>query len=479
MRRLLVPVALAAALVAAGRAAGAIRTFPGCGATLADCLTAAPNGATIRLRTNQLIPVPDFLNVTKALKLEPAKGFHPKIGRTGPTIAILSFSPATGGMSIRRITLRQVSVMIVYDPGTHRTVFEGNTVRLNSGFDGDSALSVSYGLDGRGPITIRGNDISSSGTGLNVSSGGGKVVISGNVLTSPRVGDSQTGLILQAARRTVEAVIASNVIHHVSDCDCGLSNGMTVSTGMDATLNAWIANNTVANIGNDPGGLFKGILVRPPAGPAGHANVRLFNNVVSGVNTGISLESGPGLDVSGNRNDVFASAHPVDLGSHHIGTTLHKNPRFKNANGPNYRLKRSSALANAAESCVPGVALPRGDAAGRFRYFGPGLDLGAYERGSATKGSAKGVSRTGTNAGNRLVGTRGRDVLCGLGGNDRLLGRGAGDFLFGGPGRDLAFGGPGNDRIDVRDGVAGNDRADGGPGQNVCVSDAGDRRLGC
>ena len=46
-------------------------------------------------------------------------------------------------------------------------------------------------------------------------------------------------------------------------------------------------------------------------------------------------------------------------------------------------------------------------------------------------------------------------------------------------GRDRVFGGAGNDRIDLRDGVRGNDDGDGGPGEDVCMKDAHDRRTSC
>ncbi len=172
-------------------------------------------------------------------------------------------------------------------------------------------------------------------------------------------------------------------------------------------------------------------------------NARVYNNVVAHANTGIYIDSGPRLVTSGGRNNVFATTIRAVLNGHSIGPILHKDPRFVNTNGPNYRLKASSQLANAAESCVPGLVLPRGDAGRRFRYFGAGLDIGAFERGSTIPGTAKGVSKTGTNARNKLKGGTGRDVLCGLGGNDTLLGLGGNDFLFGGLGADKAFGGAG------------------------------------
>ncbi len=472
---------LATVLVPAGNASAVVRTYPGCGATLADCMNAAPAGATIRLRTNALVPIPDSLMLMKALNLEAAKGYKPKIGKTGLPLARLSFHPSDGfrGVSIRGITFRQVSVEVSYFTGKHRTVISGNTVRLNSGFNNDDAFSVSYGTVAFGPISILNNDISSSGNGLRVNAQDGAVTIAGNTLTSPRVGDSETGLLFTAAIEHVTAVVANNVVHHVADCDCGAANGLNFFTSDLATLDLWLVNNTISNIGDSPTGSFSGLSIRAPSGTPGHANVRLYNNVVAHVNTGIHLFSGATLVSSGGRNNVFATTTRAVLNGRSIGPILHKDPRFKNANGPNYRLKDSSPLANRAESCVPGVALPRADAGGRFRYFGAGLDIGAFERGSTISGSAKGVSKTGTNARNRLKGGNGRDVLCGLGGNDTLLGLAGNDFLFGGLGKDKAFGGAGNDRIDLRDGKKGNDSGDGGPGQDVCMKDARDARTSC
>jgi Ca2+-binding RTX toxin-like protein len=222
------------------------------------------------------------------------------------------------------------------------------------------------------------------------------------------------------------------------------------------------------------------MLVRSPSSPDAFVTARVYNNVVADVfDLGILLEAGPRLAVLGDRNNIVTVPGGNDFGSYPMGTTLDKEPRFKSQGSGNYRLSPASRLANAAASCPLGGVLPRGDAGGRFRYFGPALDLGAYERGSTARGSARSVSRTGSNAPNLLVGTRGRDVLCGLAGNDRLVGRGGPDFLIGGLGRDRVLGGSGNDRIDLRDGVSGNDRGDGGPGQDVCMRDAGDRRTSC
>ncbi len=214
---------LVAVLVPAGNASAVVRTYPGCGATLADCMNAAPAGATIRLRTNALVPIPDSLNVMKALNLEAAKGFKPKIGKTGLPLARLNFSVTDGfrGVSIRGITFRQTTVGVTYSSGKHKTVFSGNTVRLASEHNNEDAFSVSHGTAGFGPISIVGNDISSSGNGLRVYAQKSTVTIAGNTLTSPRNGFSETGLLFTAAIDHVTAVVANNVVHHVGDCNCG------------------------------------------------------------------------------------------------------------------------------------------------------------------------------------------------------------------------------------------------------------------
>jgi hypothetical protein len=96
---------------------------------------------------------------------------------------------------------------------------------------------------------------------------------------------------------------------------------------------------------------------------------------------------------------------------------------------------------------------------------------------------------TGTERADVLKGTRGDDVICGLGGDDRILGGAGGDdLLLGGEGRDRLVGGGGadilrgeggNDILDARDGIWGNDTADGGEGLDGCSVDRGDVLVSC
>jgi Ca2+-binding RTX toxin-like protein len=113
---------------------------------------------------------------------------------------------------------------------------------------------------------------------------------------------------------------------------------------------------------------------------------------------------------------------------------------------------------------------------------------------------------TGTSDADDLLGTAGDDVICAKGGNDAVEGRGGNDRLVGGGGEDVLRGGFGNDRLyggdgrdaltggkgedrhygqgardelDARDGVEGNDLADGGAGTDTCKTDPEDEKLSC
>ncbi len=481
IRRFIVVAIAVFALLPAAPGSAAIRTYPGCGATLAACITAAPAGTTIRLRTNALIPIPDALTIPKALNFEAAKGFKPRIGRTG-AVAKMSFAvpDSTRGVSIRGIIFRQVEILIAYSTGTHKTTFSGNTMRVNTGALGDGAFFAFYMLPSKGAAIVRGNDISSSGTGLGVAGGTRSIEVVGNTVTAPSLATSQMGVyVAVSGSGNAHATLANNVVHHVSGCGCPTNSAVIVGATDQAKLSVGILNNTVANTGVSPSGTSIAILVSNPTAPA-KIDARVYNNVVANIfGYGLAVLNDPDTTAVGDRNNTTGISITNVINGYPMGTTLHRDPKFKKPSAGDYRLKPASKLANAGASCVAGYPLARSDAAGRFRFFGPGVDIGAFERGSTAAGSVKGASKTGTNGKNTLNGTSGRDVLCGLGGNDRLVGKSGNDFLFGGLGADKAFGGDGNDRIDLRDGKKGNDSGDGGPGQDVCLRDANDRRTSC
>jgi uncharacterized repeat protein (TIGR01451 family)/CSLREA domain-containing protein len=122
--------------------------------------------------------------------------------------------------------------------------------------------------------------------------------------------------------------------------------------------------------------------------------------------------------------------------------------------------------------------------------------------------NADGCNVVGTSGDDFLPGTAGNDTICGYGGNDTLLGKKGNDVLYGGDGsdalkgaggndtlygeggNDTAIGGPGSDHVfgdvgadmlKIKDGIGGNDSADGGidADVDVCKKDSGDTVTNC
>ncbi len=479
MRRILLIAAAFACLAPAGQASAAVRTFPGCKgkATLAACINSAPAGTTIRLRTNALIPIPNMFEIHKGLNLVAAKGFHPKIGRTGAATKLFFLPPAKGNVTITGIAFRQVGVVLAFETGrNHRVTLERNVVTVDTGSNGDEGFGSYTNNGARASFVIRNNTVSASGTSIDLSVQGGPVTVVGNRVTTPVGEDSQTGIAVTAiGSGTVKAMIASNLIHHVTGCNCGHAAALDADARDTATLDVRILNNTIDELLVPPLDQAFGIAIQEPDAAA-KINARIYNNSVTNTHaTGILIDAGPpAVTVTGDHNNSFGNLQD-ELGTFSLGTMLAVDPLFISG----YQLAATSPLKDAGETCIAGLPLPRADARNRFRVAGAAVDIGAYERGSTAKGSVKGVSKSGTNGANNLVGTSGRDVLCGLGGKDLLAGLGGGDFLFGGLGPDKAFGGAGSDRLDLRDGVAGNDWAYGEAGSDVCLADAGDHKVSC
>ncbi|MDP9341632.1 MAG: hypothetical protein M3Q23_05915 [Actinomycetota bacterium] len=102
-------------------------------------------------------------------------------------------------------------------------------------------------------------------------------------------------------------------------------------------------------------------------------------------------------------------------------------------------------------------------------------------------GTGGGDTLSGLGGDDQLTGTAGDDVVSGGDGNDRMNGAEGDDHLMGDAGNDrmaggaadVAEGGDGNDRLGVKDGVHGNDSADGGSGTDTCVVDSGDNVVSC
>ena len=192
------------------------------------------------------------------------------------------------------------------------------------------------------------------------------------------------------------------------------------------------------------------------------------------------------MKVVGDQNDEYHV--PGNAFDHPVGPLSACKAWLCRPSGEGLQAEPTSALVNAGQTCIDITSLPRGDAARKFRVAGRAVDVGAYERGSTISGSVPGFNISGADFADVITGSSGRDIICGLGEADTLKGDGGPDLVFGGDGTDHlwgdggpdhVFGGLGADRVNVRDGVHGNDTAVGGAGQDTCLSDPGDKRIGC
>jgi Ca2+-binding RTX toxin-like protein len=492
---------LLAGLVFSAPAEAATFVFPGCGPTLQKCVNAAPAGSTIKLRTDQLIPIANTLTIDKGLRIVAAPGYDPRLGSTGTPVFINStLSGSTPPLVFRGIHFEQVSTEVDLDSGSdHKVVFEDNVMSDDTGSNGDRAIGVFYGGSSRGSLVVKNNRISSSGDGVVVEVQGGPMVITGNRVTSPVPTDSEQG-INAAARGAglVRAIVANNLVHDVSQCFCGNPTGMYFGMYGPGTLDMDVLNNTVVRAGENVSGgnTAVGMEFASPADPAGHFRAHLYNNLVTDSWNGIVVYPSGRSTIDGNLNDTY-NVDSDQLNGEDIGTLLHFAPRYVDQSHNDFKIRSHSKLRDAGQTCIASTPIPRSDAARRFRVHGGGVDIGSFEFGSNLPGQVKGVSRSGSDSPDAIKGTAGVDVLCGVGGNDaiqagggrdfvsggaasdQLFGGGGADRLYGDLGKDHVFGEDGGDYLNVKDGVVGNDSADGGLGSDTCKTDQNDTRISC
>jgi Ca2+-binding RTX toxin-like protein len=113
-------------------------------------------------------------------------------------------------------------------------------------------------------------------------------------------------------------------------------------------------------------------------------------------------------------------------------------------------------------------------------FGGPGTDKLYGQGGQDRLFGMTGDDYANGGFGNDLIrGNQGNDRLVGATGNDTVIGSEHNDTMFGGPGRDRLFGQEGRDILIIRDGVRGNDSANGGPGPDRCAADPRDRVVNC
>jgi Ca2+-binding RTX toxin-like protein len=297
--------------------------------------------------------------------------------------------------------------------------------------------------------------------------------------------EQATGAIVVSGQ-SGDALVADNLVDHVSGCNCG--NTVGISIGASGLMEARVLNNTVDSQHVPSEYSTEGIRI----GPGLLAIVS--NNTVTHGSTGIVIH--PAASATGSNNNTYDMVEQDELGNQPV-EIFHRAPKFVDPSSRDYALKGKSPLVDAGEACIADTPLPRSDLSKHFRLAGRTVDVGALERGSKRSGSVAGVSKSGSTLADDLRGTRGVDVLCGLsaadtlkglggndfifgdGGNDILSGGGGGDLVTAGPGSDNGDGGKGPDRMYFRDGKRHNDSLSGGIGRDLCVADKGDIKSAC
>ena len=473
-------VALALAVAALGStsrpvvAGGPIaHNYPGCGATIQDCVNSAAPGDGIFVHADD---AGTAVTISKELLLASGDGVKHTVGFIG--IDDTSTAPIHVIVDGFNVT---TTVRVVLDQSVGSQVQIKNVVTHGSAVD----APFSFAIQRSATVSLERSAGSPSGSigdvvrMLAAPNGGDiHVRIVGNSLSGHRHANSGAGIAL-TTRSTgrVTADIFNNTIWDVARCGCGLAAGIGIIAAEAVRADVNIVGNTVEL--SDA----KGLEQRNNLGAGGHLTLDVFNNIFAHTQLqGIALDAGnASLTYRGGYNDTFANGVPNDLAGQSPGLGNRSiDPKFVDRSVGNLALKSSSGLIDKGQVCSPGgVANP--DAAGHHRVAAKSVDIGAFERGA---GAVTGIILLGTPANDTQTGSAGSDILCGysgadtqrgLGGNDYLDGGVAADRLDGGAGADRLFGRDSNDLLCANDGT-GNDVVNGGTGTDRFKADGGDKR---
>lgn len=376
-----------------GRAGlAATRTFPGpapCNTTLAACLDGAGEGDVVQIATND--PIDAGVTILKSLTLEAAPGFTPQFA-AGNQVYVQVYDPART-VVVRGLTLLDGGIEIATSgPANHQVTVTDCHV-TQTGSTGSNGINVStYSPT---TVVVERNTIVSNGTPLYLGTytGSGVVTasISGNTIRKAEVGQSATGIYLDLRGSfVVTANVRSNVISDVADCNCGGAVAIEVSPSDTVSATVNLVNNTIDLSAST------GILVLPPAVGQLLA-VRVFNNVVTRTHRGIFLPAAnPRLTVDNGYNDFFDNTNANVFGGYAAGPgTLAANPLYADLLARDYRLTAGSPLVDAGTDASP-PGLSDLDADGNVRIAGAGVDIGAFEFGSAPPTTTSTTSVAGT-----------------------------------------------------------------------------------
>jgi hypothetical protein len=470
------------------------RTFPGCGATLNDCVQNANSGDTILIAAD--VELTSDVPIEKSLTLKAAPGKHPTISADTDIHDLGgTFSPADPvTIKISGLKLDNVEVSIQLMAGEGHLIVQNNNIHLHNGNNGQEAVSLYTQNTGTGTVDVISNVIHGNGTGIVASGFWSNSRIVGNTIFGQDLPNVGGGISFDLRNGgSGSAVVSSNLVYNVAGCYCGGSDGIAINVSTPSTLTAMVMNNTVDNArGLNPGEGANGLFLRKDEAAALEAHV--YNNSLS--RSGYGLFIAEGVVANGGDNNTYQNDNEDELSSQPVEVT-HVKPGFRSPADKDFRLRSTSPFRDSGSTCIGDGVIVRRDADSYFRLASKAVDIGALEYGSTIPGTAAGKNVTGSLSKDILRGTKGVDVLCGMSGADEIDGSGGRDFLFGnlgndtisgaggrdllegGSGRDRLLGGAERDRLLGKDTVQGNDTLDGGKARDRCRGDQNDHLKNC
>lgn len=336
---ILASLVVAGALVAPATAAPtptANLTFPGCGPTLQDCITGAPEGARIKLATNG--PISETLNIQRSLQLVAADDFKPVFTPFARIFAI-----GAAGMP-RHLVLSGLT----WEPAGSSGV-----ITVTHGTDGSYDVELTKnrfigitGSSGGSTITVR-----TTGVTLPATLGALNLLLSGNEFeTAPGTGTDTNPVRLELARACkTNAHIDGNRIR-TSDLRQQGTIDVYHTEGdlkLDAQRNVIVSGNPS----------MPGLNVWQLGDGTGHTTARVANNVMMGIDGGMrfgvsfyasegtidlavvhntivragmrAVQVGGREDLGGHAsgiiaNNVLVFSDRSDVGIHEFGDTVHE-----------------------------------------------------------------------------------------------------------------------------------------------------------
>jgi CSLREA domain-containing protein len=350
-------------------------------------------------------------------------------------------------------------------PGATTSLFETEIYANDAPFGGGLGA---YGITTIERSAIYLNRAVPGGLGGGIRAAGSSSVTTLTNVTMAHNEAGGSGAAIQARDGTGFTLNNVTIARNTADSDGDGTGNAAVTLRRDGLTTSMTLRNTIlaANEDGSPGSSDV-----PDCEVQGGATITAASYDIIGNSDGCNLTipvGAPGIHVG-------SAANPVDpmlaIGINLNGGPTSTLPLLSGSPAIN----AASEAGSGAEACeaTDQRGVPRAD-----------CDMGAYE---LVKCRDTVVNVVGTAGGDTLLGSGRSDSILALAGADEVFGNGddvicgggGGDTIRGGGGNDLLFGQDRGDTLITRDGVRGNDLANGGAGIDTCRTDAEDRKVSC